>query len=162
MPKIYVGTYAKYNAGSLKGKWLDLEDYSDYEDFQRACLKLHPDEDDPELMFQDFEEIPRGFVGEYWIDPELWNYMNSDIDDGVKTAFMYLFNAWDEDICNESYIGEFRNLTALAEHLVDEQGLLGDIPEIMQNYFDYAAYGRDLEFGGDVCEDNNHYFWKNH
>ena len=26
--KIYVGTYGKYNAGSIFGKWLDLSDYS--------------------------------------------------------------------------------------------------------------------------------------
>lgn len=29
---IYVGTYAKYNNGSLYGKWLDLADYSDYDE----------------------------------------------------------------------------------------------------------------------------------
>ena len=28
MPRIYVGTYAKYNAGSIAGQWLDLEDYA--------------------------------------------------------------------------------------------------------------------------------------
>lgn len=27
MSKIYVGTYGKYNAGSIKGEWLDLEDF---------------------------------------------------------------------------------------------------------------------------------------
>ena len=26
---IYVGTYAKYNAGSLFGKWFDLSDFAD-------------------------------------------------------------------------------------------------------------------------------------
>ena len=25
--RVYVGTYAKYNNGSLFGKWLDLSDY---------------------------------------------------------------------------------------------------------------------------------------
>lgn len=25
--RIYVGTYAKYSSGSIKGAWLDLEDY---------------------------------------------------------------------------------------------------------------------------------------
>ena len=28
-PRIYVGTYAKYNDGSIAGKWLDLNDYED-------------------------------------------------------------------------------------------------------------------------------------
>lgn len=26
--KVYVGTYGKYNNGSLSGAWLDLSDYS--------------------------------------------------------------------------------------------------------------------------------------
>ena len=34
--KVYVGTYAKYNNGSLSGAWLDLSDYSDKEEFYEA------------------------------------------------------------------------------------------------------------------------------
>lgn len=49
--RIYVGTYAKYNEGSIFGKWLDLSDYSDSEEFYEACRELHKDEEDPELMF---------------------------------------------------------------------------------------------------------------
>ena len=39
--KVYVGTYAKYNNGSLFGAWLDLSDYSDKEEFYEACRELH-------------------------------------------------------------------------------------------------------------------------
>ena len=39
--RIYVGTYAKYTAGSLKGEWLDLEDYNDNNEFMKACKELH-------------------------------------------------------------------------------------------------------------------------
>ena len=34
--RVYVGTYGKYNNGSLFGAWLDLSDYSDKEDFYEA------------------------------------------------------------------------------------------------------------------------------
>ena len=44
--RIYVGTYAKYNDGSLFGKWMDLSDYIDLNDFYEACLELHQDEED--------------------------------------------------------------------------------------------------------------------
>lgn len=57
--RLYVGTYAKYNADSLGGGWLDLSDYSDRDEFLGACRDLHKDESDPELMFQDFEGFPR-------------------------------------------------------------------------------------------------------
>jgi len=49
-PRIYVGTYAKYNSGSIKGQWLNLKDYSDKDDFLAACRELHKDESDPEFM----------------------------------------------------------------------------------------------------------------
>ena len=26
-PKVYVGTYGKYNSGSIEGKWVDLTDF---------------------------------------------------------------------------------------------------------------------------------------
>ena len=42
--RVYVGTYGKYNNGSLFGAWLDLSDYSDKEDFYEACRELHKDE----------------------------------------------------------------------------------------------------------------------
>ena len=53
--KVYVGTYGKYNNGSLSGAWLDLSDYSDKEEFYEACRELHKDEEDAEYMFQDWD-----------------------------------------------------------------------------------------------------------
>lgn len=38
---VYVGTYGKHNAGSLKGAWLKLNDYDSYEAFIKACNDLH-------------------------------------------------------------------------------------------------------------------------
>ena len=59
---VYVGTYAKYNNGSLFGAWLDLSDYSDKEEFYEACRELHKDEEDAEYMFQDWENVPGGIT----------------------------------------------------------------------------------------------------
>lgn len=59
----------------------------------------------------------------------------------------------------DCYIGEFKSLSHLAEHLVDDLGLLDQMPENLRCYFDYDAYGRDLSLGGDVWEENGHFFW---
>ena len=48
--RVYVGTYGKYNNGSLFGAWLDLSDYTDKEEFYEACRELHKDEEDAEYM----------------------------------------------------------------------------------------------------------------
>ena len=50
-PMVYVGTYAKYNNGSLEGERVNLSDFSDKDDFIEYCLELHSDEEEPELMF---------------------------------------------------------------------------------------------------------------
>lgn len=60
--KLYVGTYHKYNNGSLGGAWIDLDKFKDGKEFEAACRRLHRDERDPEFMFQDVETDP----GEDW------------------------------------------------------------------------------------------------
>lgn len=42
--KVYVGTYKKYNEGSIKGGWLNLPDYFDKDEFINACKLQHIDE----------------------------------------------------------------------------------------------------------------------
>ncbi|WP_274008919.1 antirestriction protein ArdA, partial [Escherichia coli] len=54
-PAVYVGTWHKYNCGSIAGRWFDLTTFDDERDFFAACRALHQDETDPELMFQDYE-----------------------------------------------------------------------------------------------------------
>lgn len=66
--KLYVGTYAKYAAGSLAGAWIDLDKLSCYEELVAACKRVHQGEDEPEFMVQDIEsdgeDWQAGFTGE--------------------------------------------------------------------------------------------------
>lgn len=71
--RVYVGTYHKYNSGSIAGKWLTLADYANRDEFYAACRELHKDEADPEFMFQDWEGVPSWMIGESHIDAEVWN-----------------------------------------------------------------------------------------
>ena len=70
--RVYVGTYNKYNSGSLFGKWLDLSDYSDKDEFMEACRELHKDDQDPEFMFQDYENIPEALISESWLSDKFF------------------------------------------------------------------------------------------
>jgi len=73
MAKVYVGTYGKYNEGSIAGGWLDLADYPKYNDFLNACKALHEDEQDPEFMIQDTEDFPDGLDCMEWIGESDFN-----------------------------------------------------------------------------------------
>lgn len=74
---VYCGTYRKYNKGNLNGKWMKLADYTTKRKFLQACAALHDDEQHPEFMFQDYENIPTSQVSESSISDEVWHTINS-------------------------------------------------------------------------------------
>lgn len=73
MARVYVGTYGKYNRGSIKGAWLNLDDYNTYGDFLKKCGEVHKDERDPEFMIQDTEDFPDGLSCMEWLSEQDFN-----------------------------------------------------------------------------------------
>lgn len=128
-PRIYVGTYAKYNDGSIDGKWIDLSEYSTYEDFVDACRELHADEEDPEFMVQDYENFPERWYHEGGLPTEeefdkINNYYL--MDDSEKPAYeeyVDLGNGDDPDSFRDAYIGEFSDPEEFGEYAVDNWGM---------------------------------------
>lgn len=145
-PRLYVGTYKKYNEGSIQGAWLDLENYTDKDEFMEACSALHADESDPEFMFQDREDIPTCFVSECSIDAEFWDFMDYDdrYDGEAKTAFVDWQGEWDSEKFEEAFQGKFDSEVDYAYDYVESCGLLSSMPENLQCYFDYERFARDL------------------
>lgn len=157
-PRLYVGTYGAYNSGSLRGKWMDLEDYVDAEEFYQACRELHKVEHDPEFMFQDFEGFPRDLYSEssgidriyQWIDLDSdekqmlaeyadavgWHAIEDDLRDAAESAREKFWTVL-EATHDESRARE------MGEYIVFE-GLLGvQVPEALASHIDYASIGRE-------------------
>jgi len=88
-PRVYCGTYGKYNSGSLKGEWIDLLDFGCKEDFYEYCEDLHSDERDPELMFQDWECEVRHLISESWVTPKIWEIGELD-EYQQKQLYIYM------------------------------------------------------------------------
>jgi antirestriction protein len=167
---IYVGTYHKYNCGSLFGKWMNLADYDSKEDFYKACKELHKDETDPEFMFQDREYIPENFVSESWVSPIVWDLIALDDNDAdiVEHYCRAKSISIDDDTdidelvseANEHYIGQFEDEEELGRREFEEF-ILPSIPEgiraTIENYFDCEAYGHSLMV--DYWEDDGYYFY---
>jgi antirestriction protein len=149
-PKIYVGTYGMYNSGSLFGKWFDLSDYSDAQEFYKDCYEYHRNESEssgsrPELMFQDWEYLPSFLISESSLHQDTFKYFEavSEMDDDRAEAF--------EIYCSDivSYQGYFGRVmkdpkTEFTYQYVVYTGMLSGAPEILEKYFDYEAFGRDL------------------
>jgi antirestriction protein len=162
-PRIYVGTYGKYNEGSLHGKWFDLESFQDAESFERACRNFHSDESDAELMFQDWENIPSFLICEYFLNPDAFLYFQeaAQIDSTTADAFrLYCehMTSWPEfgtdfetmlEGFHQSYQGYYGGAmkdpkTEFACQYIEDTGLLCGVPELLERYFDYEAFGRDM------------------
>lgn len=167
--RIYVGTYYKYNEGSLYGKWLDLANYSSIEEVYGVMRELHKDEHDPEFMFQDwecskvFEHL--GLIGESYLSPKIYEVMqaikDSCYDEEVIEAFIECFSLGSLDIeevlekMEEAYVGEFSNDVDFVQELLEGTGC---IPESLPAYvhIDWESTARDIMM--DYADSNNHYF----
>ncbi|WP_316397328.1 antirestriction protein ArdA [Bradyrhizobium sp. 33ap4] len=152
MPRVYVGTYAKYNSGSIKGAWIDLENCASHGDFIAECNKLHSDERDPEFMFQDFEGFPRSYYNESSISPDLWDWFKLDENDRELLA-VYQDNvdqSGDIDRAREAFCGKYDTEADWAEEWLNDTGGLEGVPEHLRNYIDFEAYARDARIGGDM------------
>lgn len=160
-PRIYVGTYAKYNDGSIDGKWIDLTDYSNYEDFVDACRELHKDEKDPEFMVQDYENFPEKWYHEGGLPTEEEFNKITDyylMDDTEKAAYEAYVNYTDDDDIDdfhEAYQGQFDSASDFAYNIIDDLGWDGIGSDNLDMYFDYDSFGRDLMFDFHMGEEDN-------
>jgi len=157
IPSIYVGTYSKYNNGSIEGAWLPLDDFIDKQEFLTACRTLHKDEHDPELMFQDCEGVPAALFGESWVSSAMWGFMAHEGSMAAKTAFIDCFGEWDAGKFDARYQGEHKSDLDFTYDYIDSCGVLDGVAEHIKRYFNYGAFSRDL-FMGDYVSFDGHVF----
>lgn len=145
-PAVYCGTYGKYNDGSLAGKWVTLTDFDSYCEFIEYCKELHSDEDDPELMFQDYENFPEELYFESGMSEEIFDkiieYSNSD-DKEALDAYIDLYGIDNMDAFEDKYMGQWDSEEAFAQHIYEECYEF-EMSEFAKKYFDITAFARDL------------------
>ena len=153
--KIYVGTYGKYNSGSIEGAWIDVTEL-DKDEFYSKCKELHRDEEDPEFHFQDWEciDLLEDFISEGGTDKEFWELKEqikdlSDEQIEALTAYQNLFGTIDVQDFEDRYYGHFEGFfgdinSVFGRHMLEEMGELENVPQHLRYYIDEEAYGRDL------------------
>lgn len=172
--KLYVGTYRKYNNGSLFGEWITLSDFSDKDEFLAYCRQLHSDENDPEFMFQDYEGLPSSLYCESYIDAKVWDVIDAlaDMDDDTAE----LFGEWMEHHCydineaadrvqqfEDEHCGDYsQGFTDPLKNYADEiapdfLGISYERYEAVSYYIDLDAIARALDYDG-YFEINGHIF----
>ena len=159
-PAVYCGTYGKYNSGSLAGMWIDLTTFFDYDDFIEFCYNLHADEEDPELMFQDYENFPRELYSESCFDEDTFDtiieYANHSDRDAVD-AFLSYYSISELDKFEDVYVGKYVSEEDFAQCLIDECYDIERTMGSLSSYFNYVAFANDL-FCYDYFFDNGYVF----
>ncbi|WP_242865151.1 antirestriction protein ArdA [Paraclostridium sordellii] len=64
----------------------------------------------------------------------------------IQNTFFSSLKELYENKDNIIYYSECYSMEDIAYYLINELSVLGEIPVVIQNYIDYEAYGRNLEF----------------
>lgn len=181
--RIYVASLSDYNAGILHGTWIDFAQLTDLDDLRAAIAamlatsptaKAEPGQPAEEWAIHDYEGWCGFSLPEYCGLASLWQayevlsalcddfawdtaaieayagYMGvtdiHDVDDAFQAGF------------EDAYVGRFASEREFAEELVDDTGMLADVPDFLLNYFDYEAFARDLFMTDYHMSDSGHVF----
>lgn len=151
-PALYCGTYGKYNSGNLSGIWVDISTFDDYEDFVNFCLAIHADEEDPELMYQDFENMPDSLYHESMGEKEfnkIEEYCELCDEYSVEAVedFLEWYSPDDLDMMHDVYVGVYDSEEDFAREIVNDRCDLEKMIGDLSYYFNYEALARDLFLG---------------
>lgn len=162
MLKIYVTNLSKYNEGVLVGEWVSLP----CEDIKEVLDKISNNDND-ELFISDYETDISGLkIGEYEDILQL-NEIAEEIEE-MREDELIAFQAYLEQYANnmEQALEEVRqgnysiyyncdNMEDVAYQVVNDCGLLDGVPEEVKIYFDYEAYGRDMDINRTFIQIDN-------
>lgn len=162
MLKIYVTNLKEYNNGKIIGEWVSLP----CEGLEEVLNKISNNGND-ELFISDYEtDISNLKISEYEDILQL-NEIAEEIEE-MREDELIAFQAYLEQYANnmeqaleEVHQGNYRiyyncdNMEDVAYQVVNDCGLLDGVPEEVKIYFDYEAYGRDMEINGTFIQIDN-------
>lgn len=148
--RVFITNLGKYNEGELVGKWLDLP-CDDIEE-ELASIGVANDTEYEEYFITDYENSWNYEVAEYESLKEL-NRLAERLeevagDEEHITAYMEATSCdlkYALDNYEDSTFYHDMDLEDVAYNIIEE---CYDLPEIVERYFDYKAFARDLGHDG--------------
>lgn len=172
-PRIYVADLAAYNAGRLRGTWIDLSEYAtDDRDVSELLAAidsmllgaptLHPFDRGEEWAIHDSENLPKCLRGEYVHLADLVTYAyvaaESPYDAPVVAAWYDWVDRgeWTGDYAdtiieriNESYVGEGPSSAEIVWRWHEDSGaLIGEELERWERFIDWNMVADEWEMEG--------------
>lgn len=149
---VYVGTWHKYNDGSIFGMWVDVDTFEDAHEFFKFCYAVHADEQDPELMFQDVQNIPEHFTDirtDSFFANSFYDFIEKYDEDEQKIITEYWEEVYSEEEPQE-IIDKFFGYGSIEEQANEElQMWLSCIQEdkvkdFFENHFDVESLEEEM------------------
>ena len=157
MMKIYLTNLGKYNEGELLGEWVTLPVTE--EELEAVFERIGINEEYEEYFITDYETDIDGLkIGEY--DNleelnELAETLENMSEEELEVIGVMLEDGYEfDEAIEKTESGDYRiyyncnNMTDVAYEVIEESGFLNDVPDTVARYFDYEAYGRDLDIEG--------------
>lgn len=144
-PRIYVACLAAYNSGHLHGKWIDANQSIEIiQEEINEILHTSPEQDAEEYAIHDSEFL--GNISEYAGLNEIIERAEFIAEHGeVAIALLdHYHDLKDAMGAIDGYHGEYDSELDYAYRYVDETCMFENIPQTIQNYFDYESFARDL------------------
>ena len=154
--RIYIANLGKYNEGELVGAW-----FAPPVDFEEVKERIGLNDEYEEYAIHDYE-LPFE-IDEYTPIEEVNRLceMVEDLPEHIQEELSELQSYFgsieelceheDDIICHSGC----DDMADVARCYLEESGQLGELPAHLQNYIDYAAYGRDMELEGTFVVTNH-------
>ena len=163
MMNIFITNLGKYNEGELIGEWATLP--ISEKELQELFERIGINEEYEEYFITDYE-CDFYEVGEYENIKTLneiaekWGELNEEAQKVAKAIMNDLGYNLEEATRianNNDYIIYYdcNDMTDIAHQIVEECRYLDNVPDNVAKYFDYEAYGRDLQIEGNFIFLNN-------
>jgi antirestriction protein len=170
-PRIYVADLAAYNAGELRGEWIELTRDTTVEELQQTIHAMlercsRGEYVAEEFAIHDYENF-HGYELDEYENPETVVSVAAFIAERGELGAKLVSQSYDVDeakgILEDQYAGAGESLTDWVSEFLEDSGQLAEIPERWRSYIDFEQYARDLELGGDVftieADGQVHVFW---
>lgn len=160
---VFITNLGKYNEGELIGEWVSLPIDEDTLATVRDRIGIN-DEYEEEFL-TDWEcpiKAVYELIGEYTSIVTL-NEIAEQLEAIPETEYPILNAIYDmtgdyESMLNKYDSGEYRvyygcySMESVARTYLEETGMLYNLPNFIESYFDYESFGRDMSFEGSYSE----------
>lgn len=162
MLRIYLTNLGLYNEGILSGEWVELP--ATDEELDAVRNRTGYDETHEEYFITDYESDVHGLHVDEYDDIDELNKIAELIDKDADAVAALIYFGYDtaeeiaEHMDDVAYIatceGFMNEDETVGYYYAKELGCI-NIPEELESYFDFEAYGRDIYLNGSFYTNEN-------